>query len=74
MTLQQKVSAILADIDADWVSDAVASEPHEDGPNVTLAKRIYAAVLEEREACAKVADSSLNDIGGTIARRIRERK
>ncbi len=40
---------------------------------VALAKQLIAdARLTTREKCARVADSSLNDIGGTIARRIRE--
>ncbi len=80
-TLEQRVSAILADLDADWESDDVAEMPHEDGPNVTLAKRIFAAVreavMEEREAalavCREVAEYSGGHEAEEIASRIRER-
>ncbi len=57
MTTEEQIGLFLEHFEADWITDAVADELHEDGPNVTLAKGIHALILAERNACAAALDT-----------------
>ncbi len=72
MTTEERAAKVAAKLFRDYPSVGLMLDTHAVYFERDVADAIRAAALEMREKCARVSDSSLNDIGGTIARRIRE--